>query len=71
MAYIDRYRAGVLRPNGVRMMVEAVASIARGDVCERPQDSSKATMYRSPDYRAIRELRRRVSARRGRERGAA
>jgi methionyl-tRNA formyltransferase len=63
--YIDRYRRTVLRPNGVRMLVEAVASIAtNGTVHGKAQDPSRVTTYRTPDYAAVRELRRRVQARR-------
>ena len=38
--------------------------IANGRFSERPQDPARAQTYRTPDYRAIRELRRRVAARR-------
>ncbi|MBI4420545.1 MAG: hypothetical protein HY560_06935 [Gemmatimonadetes bacterium] len=64
LAYLERYRETVLRPNGVRLMVEAVAAIAQGTARERPQDPGEARTYRSPDYRAVRELRRRVRERR-------
>jgi methionyl-tRNA formyltransferase len=71
MSYLEWYRAEVLRPNGVRMLAQTVATIARGNARERPQDASRAVMYRSPDHRAVRELRRRVAARRANGRGAA
>ncbi len=63
-AYLERYRREILRPQGVRLMAEAVASLVHGTVVERPQDPSKARMYRTPDRAAIRELRRRVAVRR-------
>jgi methionyl-tRNA formyltransferase len=66
MDYIARYRHEVLRPNGVRLVVQAVAAIARGAVSARAQDPSKAATYRTPGHREVRELRRRVGARRGR-----
>jgi methionyl-tRNA formyltransferase len=64
LAYLERYRREVLQPNGVRLLVRAVADIASGRVHEQPQDPARARTYRTPDYRAIRELRRRVEARR-------
>ena len=64
LGYLERYRREVLRPNGVRLLAQTVAQIATGRVSERPQDPARAQTYRTPDYRAIRELRRRVAARR-------
>lgn len=64
--YIDRYRREVLRPNGVRMLVETIAAIADGRAEPMPQDDAQGRTYRSPDHRAKRELRRRVRARRER-----
>ena len=64
LAYLERYRREVLRPNGVRLLAQAVAQIANGGGTERPQDPARAKTYRTPDYRAVRELRRRVRARR-------
>jgi len=66
MDYIARYRHEVLRPNGVRLVVQAVAAIARGAESARTQDPSRAATYRTPGHREVRELRRRVGARRGR-----
>jgi folate-dependent phosphoribosylglycinamide formyltransferase PurN len=63
-SYLEWLRDNVLRPNGIRMLAEAVARIARGEVTEEPQDLTRARTYRSPDYRTLRELRRRVAARR-------
>jgi folate-dependent phosphoribosylglycinamide formyltransferase PurN len=68
MPYVERYRTEVLRPNGVRMLAEAVAQIARGTLVGTPQQQAGARTYRSPDHRAIRELQRRVDARRRRGR---
>ena len=62
--YLERYRAEVLRPNGVRLVATAVAQLAAGSARVRAQDAAKAVTYRTPDYRALRELRRRVRARR-------
>lgn len=64
MEYIETYRRSVLRPNGVRMMVDTVRAIAEGTITERAQDISLAHTYKSPDYRAVRELRRRIRIRR-------
>jgi methionyl-tRNA formyltransferase len=64
LAYVEEYRRAVLRPNGVRLLARAVAAIADGSITDRPQDSTPARTYRSPDYRAVKELRRRVRARR-------
>jgi methionyl-tRNA formyltransferase len=64
LEYLERYRNEVLRPNGVRLLADAVAAIAHETTRERAQDTSKAMTYRTPDYKAIRELRRRVAARR-------
>jgi len=63
IAYLERYRREVLRPEGVRLVAETVASLADGTVVEWPQDRCKARMYRTPDRAAMRELRRRVAAR--------
>jgi hypothetical protein len=65
LEYLECYRAAVLRPNGVRLLAQAVAQIAAGRAQPRAQDASRARTYRTPDYRAVRELRRRVRARRG------
>lgn len=62
--YLDRYRREVLRPNGISLLAHAVAQIANGTARLTPQDARGARTYRTPDYRAIRELRRRVVARR-------
>jgi methionyl-tRNA formyltransferase len=64
MSYVARYREDVLRPNGVRMLSDVVAAIANDRHTETPQDPTNAKTYRRPDYRAIKELRRRVGERR-------
>jgi methionyl-tRNA formyltransferase len=64
MTYLEQYRREVLRPEGVRLIVETVVALATGAAVEQPQDSSRARTYRSPDLKAVRELRRRVAARR-------
>lgn len=63
-AYLDRYRDEVLRPNGVRMLCEAVARIAAGRAEAVCQDPARARTWRRPDARTKRELRRRVETRR-------
>jgi methionyl-tRNA formyltransferase len=65
IAYIERYRRDVLRPNGVRMLVDVVREIAAGTAVATVQDHSAARTYRAPDYKAVRELRARVRRRRG------
>ena len=62
--YLERYRAEVLRPNGIRLLTMAVAQLAAGSARVRAQDPARAVTYRTPDYRAVRELRRRVRTRR-------
>ena len=64
LAYIERFRQEVLGPNGVRMLVETVRSLAQGTAQEIPQNHAVARTFRSPDYRAVRELRTRVKSRR-------
>jgi peptidoglycan/xylan/chitin deacetylase (PgdA/CDA1 family)/folate-dependent phosphoribosylglycinamide formyltransferase PurN len=64
MAYVARYRNEVLRPHGVRMVAECVVQVARGTTNPVPQDHARARTYRSPEYRDVCELRRRVAARR-------
>ena len=64
MEYVERYRRDVLRPNGIRMLREVVREIALGEAHPLPQNHRVAKTYRSPDYKAIRELRSRVQSRR-------
>jgi methionyl-tRNA formyltransferase len=63
--YLDRYQREVLRPNGVRMLVETVRSIGDGTIMGWQQDDGAARTYRLPTNREKLELRRRVVARRG------
>src|SRR5690606_30667956 len=62
--YIESYRAGVLHPNGIRMIVETVNELACGCAVEQAQDERHAHTYRMPDRQQIAELKRRVSRRR-------
>jgi len=64
LQYVEEYRTKVLRPNGVRMMVEAVHQIVSGTARCVPQDTAAARTYKTPNYADIRELRRRVRQRR-------
>jgi methionyl-tRNA formyltransferase len=65
MSYLERYRHEVLRPNGIRMLVETVRDIAAGAARPCAQDHRLARTYPSPAYRDVRELRSRVRRRRG------
>ena len=65
MIYIERYRREVLRPHGIRMLVETVRDIAACAACPCAQDHRLARTYLSPAYRDVRELRSRVRRRRG------
>ena len=62
--YVERYREEVLRPNGVRLLLDAVRGIAAGTTRPRPQGRVATPPYRTPDHSAKQELRRRVRARR-------
>jgi methionyl-tRNA formyltransferase len=64
-AYAREYWAGVLRPNALRMLAGAVSAIAAGTAVERAQDPGEGATYRMPRLEDVRELRRRVKARRG------
>jgi folate-dependent phosphoribosylglycinamide formyltransferase PurN len=68
LAYLEDYRQSVLRPNGVRMLTHAVDMIAKGTVTEQAQDRSRAKTYPYPNYKEIRELKRRIRDRRGKHR---
>jgi methionyl-tRNA formyltransferase len=65
LSYIESYRREVLRPNGIRMLVETVRDIAAGAARPCAQDHRLARTYASPAYRDVRELRSRVRRRRG------
>lgn len=64
LGYIQRYRQAVLRPHGVRMLAQTVFDIMSGSARGTPQDTASAQTYRSPTHRHVKELRRRVNARR-------
>ncbi len=65
MKYIERYRHEMLRPHGIRMLVETVRDIAAGAACPCAQDHRLARTYASPAHGDVRELRSRVRRRRG------
>ena len=69
LAYLRRYQAEVLIPNGVRLMAEAVQRFARGEVDARLQPGGGAPVRKRATYRLKRELRRRVLRRRERKAG--
>jgi methionyl-tRNA formyltransferase len=64
LRYLERYRREVLRPNGIRLLCEAVARIAAGATDGWVQDPTRARTYKMPHHHAVRELRRRIRARR-------
>jgi folate-dependent phosphoribosylglycinamide formyltransferase PurN len=64
LAYLARYQAEVLVPNGLRMMAEAVRRVARREAEDRPQPICPARPRSRATYALKRELRRRVAARR-------
>jgi folate-dependent phosphoribosylglycinamide formyltransferase PurN len=64
LAYLSRYVADVLCPNGVRMAAAAVAALARGGCGERIQDAALARTRRRATWAQKKELRRVVAGRR-------
>lgn len=64
VAYADAVWRNVLRPAGLEMLADAVRSLARGQVETIPQTGDAGRMFRHPSYRQVKELRRRVAARR-------
>lgn len=64
VVYIERFRSEILRSNGIRMVTEAVGQLVAGGAPERSQDIHSAKPYRSPTYKDVREMRRRVAERR-------
>jgi methionyl-tRNA formyltransferase len=64
LLYIEQIRTQVLRPAGVRLLTDAVRDLINGTASEIIQDSSEAHTYRTPDFRAVKELRKRVQRRR-------
>lgn len=69
LAYLRRYQAEVLIPNGVRLMAEAVQRFARGELDARLQPEGGTPVRKRATYRLKRELRRRVLRRRERKAG--
>lgn len=63
-----RYADGVWRdtllPEGIRMVCDTVAAIARGAAEERAQGATTHPLYRFPDRHTVAELRRAVRGRR-------
>jgi hypothetical protein len=64
MDHVLRTRQELLLPNGVRMLVEGVRSIAIGTAAWTSQDAGRARTYRTPDHKAKKELQQRVERRR-------
>lgn len=64
MLYLEQYRRDVLRPNGIRILTTVVRAIAAGTIISMPQEAGRARTYRTPDYKSIQELKRRVQRRR-------
>jgi methionyl-tRNA formyltransferase len=64
LVYLEQFKHAVLRPNGVRMLVNTVRSLAQGTSREIPQDPTAGRTFSTPDYHTVRELRRRVLERR-------
>lgn len=64
LTYIEQFKRDVLLPNGVRMLVETVRALADGTAMETPQNNAVARTFPTPDYRDVRELRKRVRSRR-------
>jgi hypothetical protein len=62
--YLRELQLGVLWPNGVRMLGEALTRIAAGNHQGVPQDHTRAKTFRRATRTARRELRRRVRQRR-------
>jgi methionyl-tRNA formyltransferase len=69
LTYIEQLKREVLSPNGVRMLVETVRALAEGSAREIPQNHAAARTFPTPDYSAVRDLRRRVRNRRTHGRG--
>lgn len=64
--YAERVWRDVLRPAGWDMLRRAIRKAAQGTLDSIPQKSAEGRMFRSPSYREVRELRRRVRERRSR-----
>jgi folate-dependent phosphoribosylglycinamide formyltransferase PurN len=64
IAYLRRYQAEVLIPNGIRMMADAVRAAASGSLVEQPQPPAVRPARRRATYQLKRALRRQVARRR-------
>lgn len=64
VAYANAVWLDVLRPLGLEMLAEAVRKIAQGTVDGIPQSSDAGKVFRHPSHEQVKELRRRVAARR-------
>jgi hypothetical protein len=64
MRYIDRYWRAVLRPNGIRMLGEVVMAMAQGTPREHVQSAHNTAPNRTPTWKQVQELRRRLRQRR-------
>ena len=62
--YARYFWLDVLRPNAIRMAVDAACGIARGECVPRPQPHSDAIIHKQPTRDQIEELRARVRKRR-------
>lgn len=64
VAYAKAVWLDVLRPLGLEMLAEAVTKSAHGSVEGIPQSSDAGKVFRHPTHQQVKELRRRVAARR-------
>jgi methionyl-tRNA formyltransferase len=68
MQYLHALWREALRPEGIRLMCEVTAAIARGEARAVPQPQIEAETYRFPDWATVRKLREQVRARRAERR---
>jgi methionyl-tRNA formyltransferase len=64
VAYAEAVWRTQLRPAGLRLLREVVSGLRDGSIHETPQPPSTGEVHRIPDAGQVRELRRRVRARR-------
>jgi methionyl-tRNA formyltransferase len=64
MDYLRDLLHDTLRPIGVRMLQQVVSAVACGRAREQPQGPTDNPTFRFPDHATVREMRRRVRARR-------
>ena len=69
--YIEQFRSETLEPAGIRLLVQTVDDIVNGRADSEAQDQSGGRTWPAPDYSTKQELRRRVEARRLKDRTAA